>query len=479
MVLGIILLAGITAFGVPGVIETFTGIESVGLGTCLALVPTWFVIKGEVKTFKELTDEEIEKMEVEELAEYLKAKHESSQNKMMELIKEGNDESKAIAEKMRLEIEELKTNQIKVLHEAMEKQGVVIAELKENGIEKDSETFADHLKKAWDDNLEELKGLQKGETIGFEVSKAEQTYGDINAGLDFAQFKPGITDIPVRKPIFRSLFPVIPLSTEFLKYAEQDTVVRDAQNVAKCSPVTSTTKETIIVRSIETKVIQDEIDFCTMFIADYPFMQSRVNKLLNESIMLRADQQLLLGTGAGEETFSINSVSSDFSAANPACVLTTSIQAPNLVDLISGMATQIFELGQQNGYIPTVAVVNNCDWFKDVASLKDLNNNYLDARVVVQGGETFIVTLAGMLKVVTSPLVPQNTCYVFDNMKGEVIDRQEVRIDISFENKDNFVNHIATMLGYERINFLVENNNANAFMRCLDIGVALTAITKP
>ena len=138
------------------------------------------------------------------------------------------------------------------------------------------------VKKAWDDNMENLKGLESGGSLSM-IVKATQTYGDIDSGEDFAQFKPGITDIPVRTTIFKSLFNTIPLSTETLKYTEQDTVVRNAQNVAKCAEVTSTTKETLIVRTIETKVIQDTLDFCRMFIADFAFMQSRINKLLNDS----------------------------------------------------------------------------------------------------------------------------------------------------------------------------------------------------
>lgn len=466
----------VSAFGLPEAVETWLDISSVG-GSVMALVP-WMVTKGTEQEFKELSPEELKELSDEEYGQYMSAKFEGLEDNMEKLIAEKAKASEERLKEIQEEINNVNSASVGTMKEAMKNMAATIARLEENGVDKDSNSFKSAMRKSWDEKADELKDLGSGQSLSITL-KAEQTYGDIADGIDFAQMKPGITDAPVRKPVFKSLFPVIPIQTEFLEYTEQNTVVRDAQNVAKCSEVISTTKETLVVNSISTKVIQDTIDFCRMFVSDYAFMASRIRKLLEQSIALRSDQQVLLGTGAGEETFSINSVSSDFSAANPVCVLTAKIQAPNLVDLISGMATQIFELGEQNAYIPDTAIVNNCDWFTDVASLKDQNNNYLDTRVIVQGGKTFIVTLMGLIEVVTSPLVPQNDCYVFDRTKGDIVDRMETQIDVSFENKDNFVKHIGTLLGWERFNFLVENNNANAFMRCLDIAAALIAITKP
>lgn len=438
----------------------------------------WLKTVGDKSVFQKCSKEQIEGMTDEEFVAYKEAQEADVKAQMKDYVDQKSKEAEERMKELQTEMSAVKDEQMKALKAAMLKQSEVIKELKSKGVDRNSSAFESAMKIAWDESVEEFKELKGGQSAGF-VFKASQTYGDINSGLDFAQFKPGITDIPVRKPVFKTMFATIPISQESLKYTEQNTVVRDAQNVAKCAEVTSTTKETLVVNNIDTKVVQDTIDFCRMFVSDFDFMSSRINKLLNESIALRSDQQVLLGTGAGEETFSINSVSSDFSAANVACVLTTSIQAPNLVDLISGMATQIFELGQQNAYVPNKSIVNNCDWFKDVASLKDQNNNYLDTRVIVQGGKTFIVTLMGLIEVVTSPLVPQNSCYVLDSTKGDIVDRMEIQVDVSFENKDNFVKHIGTLLGWERFNFLVETNNANAFMRCLDIDAAIIAITKP
>jgi len=120
-------------------------------------------------------------------------------------------------------------------------------------------------------------------------------------------------------------------------------------------------------------------------------------------------------------------------------------------------------------------LVNKCDWFKNVESLKDLNNNYLDSRVNMINGTPFI----GGMMVMWTPIVVANTVYVFDSMKGEIIDRQMVEIDVAFENRDNWEKEIATLKGLERLNFLVPNNWKNAFMKSTDVATAIAAINKP
>lgn len=343
------------------------------------------------------------------------------------------------------------------------------------------ESFAKILerKNAGISQLKELFPLNSSTKINDEtvslILKATQTYGDIDAGEDFAQMRPGIIDKPVRRTgVMRSLFRVLPVSTEFYKYVEQETVVRDAKNVAKCAPVTSNTKESLKTTTVETKVIKDVMAFCLQFVLDYPFMQSRIQKLIVESVALKEDQQLLLGTGIGLETNSVDSVSSEFDPSNVDCPVDGKIQAPSMVDLILAMRTQITVFGQQNAYMPDTVLVNLCDWFLGVESRKDANNNYLDSRVTYVNGIPYI---QGM-QIIPLPLVATNTLYVFDSMKGEILDRGIPEVSIATENGTDWEQEFASIKAIKRINFVVANNNKNAFMKCSDIDAAITAITK-
>jgi len=464
-------LAAVTGIAILSNIDIF----SIGEAITIAPIALAWVVEDK---FVKLTPDQIKDLSDEDTPKYMKAlsadqiaKEEAIATKITELGEE-NETNKEELASLKAQLNGIDLEVVKTMLTTIKEQGIVLAKMKDQNVITEG-GLKTAMKAAWDSKLDAIKEAHDDKkNITVEI-KATQTFGDITEGEDLAQMKPGITDIPTRRPNIRNLFGTIPMTTEFLKFTEQDTVVRDAQNVAKCAAVVSTTKETIIISDISTKVIKDQIDFCRLFIADYPFMESRINKLINDSIALRVDEQLLLGDGTGENTFSIDSVSSTFNAANAACDIALSIQAGTYVDLILGMETQIFELGQQNAFIPNVVLVNKCDWFIFVQSRKDLNNNYLDARVTMVNGVPFV----GGMMVLWSTLVPQNELYVFDATKGEVVDRQSLILEVAFENKDNWEKQIASLQGYVRLNFLVESNNANAFMHAPDVAAAITAIT--
>lgn len=458
-------------------LDISTMFEAVGV---MAAAPfAWINKEGEFTRLK--ADEAVKLDEADtlkyqdDLAADILKRDEDTAKQIVELQKNGED-SEAVKEEiaeLKRKLDGIKVEDIQEMMKTLRLHGKALAKQQDEGTINGS-TLETALKIAFDAKESELKGFNTNKGSVEIVVKATQTYGDITDGEDFAQMKPGILDIPVRMPKIRQLFTSLPLRTEFLEYAEQDTVVRDAKNVAKCAPAVTDTKETVVVNQITTKVVKDQIDFCRLFVADYPFMRSRIDRLINQSLSLKIDSQYLLGDGTGNNIAGIDSYSSEFNAANAACDISTSIQDASYVDLVLGMDTQIVELGQQNSYMPNIVLVNKCDWFIFVQSRKDLNNNYLDARVTMSGG---VPTIGGM-QVIWTPIVPQNELYVMDTTRGESIDRQELILEVAFENGTNWESNIASLQGYERLNLLVENNNANAFMKCTDVAAAITAITE-
>jgi len=83
------------------------------------------------------------------------------------------------------------------------------------------------------------------------------------------------------------------------------------------------------------------------------------------------------------------------------------------------------------------------------------------------------------MQVVTSPLVAPNTLYVIDSTRGQILDRQGMTVEMSFENSTNFETETVTIKAVERVQFHVPIIERDAFMKCTDIATALTDITIP
>jgi hypothetical protein len=54
--------------------------------------------------------------------------------------------------------------------------------------------------------------------------------------------------------------------------------------------------------------------------------------------------------------------------------------------------------------------------------------------------------------------------------------RKGVGLEMAYNNKDQFEYEVATMKGYLRMNLLIRNVDANAFMKCSDVQAAITAL---
>jgi len=437
---------------------------------------------GEIE-FKKLTRDQIKELDKKDeeqktdmVDQYLDA-YDSYREEQIKALEEGKVSIKEVQE-ISNQLLSLKNDQMSTIKKAMKAMGDELAALKEKGIDSNTDTFEASLKNAWDEKVSQIKGALNGEVPTVKMiidTKATQTYGDITEGSDLWDVRPGIIDKPVRQPRIKSLFPNTPVTGEGLKFVEQDTVVRDAQNVAKCAAPTSNTKETLIVRSIETKMIKDVIKFCRTFVSDYPFMESRIRRLLTESVELKEDQDLLTADGLGENPFSIDFYASEFNAANPACNIAGEVSQATMIDLILGMRVQISVLGELNAFMPNVVLVNMCDWFTKVESRKDTQGNYIDSRVTMVNG---MPNVGGMM-VIPLANVPQGTLYVMDTNKGEILDRRRLELEIAFQNADEWEKEIASLKGYTRVNLWVPNEWKNAFMKCSDIDTAISAINKP
>lgn len=326
------------------------------------------------------------------------------------------------------------------------------------------------------ENSEVLKGIMaKGENAKMLDITIKGTQGatDIGQRTDYAEILPGTYRKPVRKPLILDLFKRKKVSKEFIKYREENVVTRDAKFVIACATSTHTTKKTWQNRTVELAKIRDIVDICLDMLDDYDFVESEIRELIEESIKLKADYELLLGASvATTDMLSIDFISSEFNPDNVLAPFAGAFEKANIEQLADAMAAQINIFGQQNAWMADTVVMNYRDFIL-YRNLKDANGNKL-IKTLSDG----TATLAGM-RIVTSPIVPSNEMYVFDSTKGTILDRQMLTVKTSYENRDNIEHEMVTFVAVERLQFHVPIVHRDAFMKVSNVTEAIEDITKP
>jgi HK97 family phage major capsid protein len=413
----------------------------------------------------------METLEIKQLLDNAKAE-------VSKAVKEANEANKSQMEALEAKVNAIKeSDKSTEIIKEVERVATELKEIKEKGKNK-SENKG--LKAYIMENSEVLKSLKSklkaNEKEGLKhfsisVDKATQGASDIGSREFLGEIEAGIERKPVQRTAILDLFRRKAVSTEYLHFWEENVVTRDAKFVIACATSTHTTKKTWQKRTVELAKIRDIVDICIDMLDDYAFVESEIRQLVEESIMLKADYELLLGeSAAATDMLSIDSISSEFSASNVLARYDGKFQSPTLGDLTAAMKAQIYTFGKERAWNADTVVMNYNDMITYLHA-KDDNNNYLFPNFVF--GATDVIN--GM-RIVTSPIVSANTLYVFDSTKGSILDRKMLTVNSYFENKDNAEHELVTFVGVERLQFHVRNINRDAFMKCSDIEAAIVAI---
>jgi len=424
--------------------------------------------------FVEKSSEEIAKMTEEAKAAYIVEKN---AHDLSELGKKHDEAMEAKAskedlEKMKEEIVKLKDARVEALEGALKAQGTEVSKLIKQ-VEKASEgkdlDFKTALLEGLNERSDDIKKmLEKGAGKIVLDIKANQDASDITSGTDWATMEPGVGQIPTRAPFIRELFNNQNTSSEYVKYNDQETIVRDAKNVAGCAASTHNSKITWQVRTMQISKVRDYVDVCIDMMEDYDFVQGEITNLVSTDVRLRVDEQLLLGTGVYPELNSVSSTASTFAAGSYA----SSVSAATIIDLIEVASCQISDAGQNNAYTANYVLMNPVD-FCTLRLTKDANDGYMLPNFITQNGMQI-----GTVTIIPNQLVPANEFYIGDFTKGTVYSRRGMTVEFGFENNDNFEREIVTVKAYERLNLRIRNVDANAFMHVPDITTAITSISK-
>lgn len=402
-------------------------------------------------------------------------------NDAQEKVKEAI-EKKADAEtvlKLQQELDEFKTKSIKRLTDAVKAQGEKITVLEEGaGKRKEHLTRTAMILEKLTEKKDILKkmAVDGDGKLSFEIDYKTAQLVDLTnltSGDDFAFMEPGVGQIPVRRPFMEDLFSSVNTESEFIKYLDQETVTRDAQNTIHCAVTNHNTDVEWEVKTLQMKKIRDYIDICQDMMEDYDFVEGEIRNLVESSAILKADEGLLLGDGTGNNLNGVSSVAGTFNAASVGADYSTAVDDPTTYDLICVVGAQISAFGAENKWFANWAIMNPKD-AKLMRLAKDANNNYITPPFVTNNGQ-----VVDGIGIVENPLVPENEMYVGDFRMGRIYNRKSVTVEMSFENNDNFQREIVTVKAWRRLNLRIRNVDANAFIHVPDIGAAITAITAP
>lgn len=286
---------------------------------------------------------------------------------------------------------------------------------------------AEDLQKSWDG-----KSSGKVDVKSFDKQLGS---GAASAGaLIQPQVNPGILMPGLRRLTIRDLLAQGRVSSNSLEYVRENVFINSAAPVAegnlKPESNLTFTKETATV-----KTIAHWIQASRQVMDDAPMLESYVNNRLLFGLALVEEGQMLNGDGTGDNLLGLNQVATAYDASLTAT-------GDTRADMI---AHAIFQTSESE-FEASGIILNPRDWHA-IALLKDA-----DGRYIFGGPAAFAAKVMWGLPVVATKAQAQGTFTVggFD-LASQVWDRMDATVEVSREDRDNFVKNMLTILCEERL----------------------------
>ena len=290
-----------------------------------------------------------------------------------------------------------------------------------------AERAAEDLKKGWN-------GSSTGKVDVKSFSKALGS-GAASAGtLVQPQQNPGILMPGLRRLTIRDLLAQGRTTSNAIEYVRENVFTNSAAPVAegaqKPESQLTFTKETANVRTIA-----HWIQASRQIMDDAPMLESYVNGRLLFGLDLVEEGQLLNGDGTGDNLIGLNKVATAYDTGLNATGDTRADQ----------IAHAIFQTSESE-FEASGLILNPRDWHA-IALLKDAEGRY-----IFGGPAAFAAKVMWGLPVVATKAQAQGTFTVggFD-LASQIWDRMDATIEISNQDRDNFVKNMLTILCEERL----------------------------
>lgn len=275
--------------------------------------------------------------------------------------------------------------------------------------------------------------------FSMEVKATVSTAAD-SAGAMASPYRDGTVMLPQRRMSVRNLIPTIRVSTGSVEYASQTTRTNNAGMVAEMAtkPESAYAWE---LKDLPMRVIAHWIPASRQVLDDLPQLRGLIDSELMYGLKLKEDEQLLNGSGTGQNLNGLVTNATAYSAP-------ITISSPTSIDLI-GLAILQNALAD---YPADGIVVNSADWMY-MRLLKNSQGDY------ILGSPSVDVTkvLFGLPVVDTSAMTVDKFLVGNFQAAATLYDRWDARIEVSTEHADFFIKNMVAILCEERLGLAVKN----------------------
>jgi HK97 family phage major capsid protein len=369
----------------------------------------------------------------------------------------------------KLEAIGLKAETVKEITDAVEKQGEEIQRLLQSKQTEDSTPLEQKMAEKKDEILNIAKTGSR-QTVKFELSGKEVNKTLVQrsavSGSTIATRLSEIGQLPFLEPVISNLFRTVSVGEgtgAVIRYIDQNAITRGADTHTE----TEAKAESVInwiERTLPLEVIADSIPVTKQAWADFDFVQSEVQRLLDTNLVLKEDEQLWDGDGTPPNLKGVYTSASAFTPT-PYINITT---VDNIYDLIAFVRTAIMT-GKQSKYMPTDVVLNPIDVLRYKLA-KGTDGHYLFPPFVSGNG-----TIIDNMRIHESSQVTANTMLVGDFRYGTKYTLGGVTVEMGHID-DQFVKNTFTILAEKRVGLLVRNVDADAFLKVTNITSAINTL---
>lgn len=269
------------------------------------------------------------------------------------------------------------------------------------------------------------------------ITSADTTVGtgrSSSTSLVQADRVAGIVTPPERKMTVRDLIAAGRTTSNSVEHVREISFSNNAASVAETLTKPYSDISFNLVSS-PVRTLAHLFKISVQMIADGPALLSYIDTRGRYGIKDYEDRQLLFGSGTGQQLLGLVPQATAFSAA-------LRKTGDTKIDTVRKAMLQV----RKSFYRANGVVMSPDDW-ADIELLRDAGNNYVISDPTINNGKN----LWG-ISVVESDAMPVNSflCGAFD-LAAQIFDRQEVTVELSTENADDFEKNLATVRIEERL----------------------------